>query len=165
MTPDFRWITPLYGFNASCRHIAVSEKGRKALREMAQDVAGTQGLVAIYIPEGTEAGYNFDDKKGRVCGAVSLSSMPKGKRVEDYYYKDLLGELRWPIGCPCETIYAPDADDCPHLRDLITQLYGSGSFGPYVSRMQHGPFELEAEVRERLNSGFRGFTQILSSKM
>jgi hypothetical protein len=35
-----------------------------------------------------------------------------------------------------------------------------GSFGSYVARFQHGPFDLESAMRERLNRDFAQFEPI-----
>lgn len=65
MVPDFRWITPMYGFDADCTHLGVPENARKSLMKMAQELVGTPGLIAIDIPEGTEDVYQAGDLKGR----------------------------------------------------------------------------------------------------
>ena len=80
--------------------------------------------------------------------------------MEDYYYDDWDGSRRWPIGWPCETVYAPEETECPFLREHVEHLFGPGSFGSYVARFQHGPFELEPAMRERLNRDFAQFEQI-----
>lgn len=106
MIPDIRWITPLYGFGLDCEHIGVPERARAPLQEMASLLVEASGLVAIYIPEGTEDIYQAGGMRGRVVGAVRLVKMPPRRRVEDYYYEDWDGSLRWPIGWPCEVVYA-----------------------------------------------------------
>jgi len=83
--------------------------------------------------------------------------MPSGKKIEGYFYDDWDRTRRWPVGWHCEVIYAPEVSDCPYFREHIEHLFGSGSFGHYVSRFQHGPFELELAVRERLNRDFIAF--------
>lgn len=157
MFPDIRWITPLYGFGPDCEHIGVPENARAPLQEMADDLIGTSCLVAIFIPEGCEDVYEPGGKRGRVVGAVQLVEMPLRRRMEDYFYDDWDGSRRWPIGWPCRVVYAPDESQCPSLREHVEHLFGSGSFGGYVSRFQHGPFELDQAMRERLNHDFAGF--------
>ncbi len=160
MFPDIRWITPLYGFGSDCEHIGVPENARAPLQEMADELVGTSGLAAIYIPEGTEEVYEAGAMRGRVVGAVQLVKMPPRRKMEDYFYDDWDGSRRWPIGWPCNVVYAPNESECPFLRDHVEHLFGSGSFGSYVSRFQHGPFELEPAMRERLNRDFGGFEQV-----
>jgi len=160
MIPDIRWITPMYGFGRDCGHIGVSDRARAVLQEMANELVDTPRLVAIYIPEGTEDIYQAGGMRGRVVGGVRLVEMPPRRRVEDYFYEDWDGSLRWPIGWPCKVVYAPDESECPVLRQHVEYLFGPGNFGSYVSRFQHGPFELEPDMRERLNRCFTQFEQI-----
>jgi len=160
MEPDIRWITAFFRFGAACRHVAVPENGRAALLDMAGDLVGTTGQVAIFIPEGTEDVYRPGPARGRVVGAVRLLPMPPGGRVEDYFYNDWDGSRRWPVGWPCQVVYAPAVAESPTLRDHVEHLHGPGSFGGYVSRFQRGPFALEQAMRERLNRDFAGFTPL-----
>jgi len=157
MKPDIRWITPLYGFDLDCNHIGVPENARAQLQEMSDEMVGERGLVAIYVPEGTADVYEAGGMRGRVVGAVQLVKMPRGKRMEDYFYPDWDGTLRWPIGWPCKVIYAPETEDCPSLREHVEHVHGPGSFGGYVGRFQQGPFRLEGAMRERLNRDFAEF--------
>jgi hypothetical protein len=157
MQPDIRWITPLYGFAPDCEHIGVPDNARAPLQEMAHELVGTPGLVAIYIPEGTEDVYQPEGMRGRVVGAVRLVNMPSGAKMEDYFYDDWDGSRRWPIGWPCEVVYAPEESECPFLREHVEHLFGPGTFGSYVGRFQHGPIKLEQPMRERLNRDFAQF--------
>src|SRR5207244_9732157 len=138
-------------------HIGVPENARAPLQQMADDLVGSSRLVAIYIPEGTEDVYEPGGMRGRVVGAVRPLKMPPRRRMEDYFYDDWDGSRRWPIGWPCKVVYAPDDSECPSFREHIEHLFGSGTFGNYVSRFQHGPFQLERNVRERLNRDFSQF--------
>ena len=158
--PDIRWITPLYGFGSECTHIGVPESARAVLHEMANELIGTTGLVAIYIPEATADVYQPGGMRGRVVGAVRFVPMPRGRRMEDYFYDDWDGSRRWPIGWPCEVVYAPDVEECPLFREHVEHLHGPYSFGGYVSRFQHGPFEMELAMRERLNRDFAGLERL-----
>lgn len=133
---------------------------RVRLQEMANELVGTPGLVAIYIPEGTEDVYQPGDMRGRIVGAVRLVKMPSHRKMEDYFYDDWDGSRRWPIGWPCKVVYAPDLSECPFLRQHVEHLFGPGIFGSYVSRFQQGPFELELAIRERLNRDFAQFQQV-----
>ena len=76
----FRYLEPLYGFSAEQPHIAVSDRGEAKLREMAEALVGSDDLVAIYIPEGTEEVYQPGNMRGRVVGGVQLLPMPDGKK-------------------------------------------------------------------------------------
>jgi len=157
MFPDIRWIIAQYGFGPGETHIGVPENARVALQEMANQLVGGPGLVAVYIPEGTEEVYEPGGMRGRVVGAARLVRMPRGRRMEDYFYRDWDESLRWPIGWPCEAVYAPEESACPLLREHVEHLFGPGSFGGYVARFQHGPFDLEPAMRERLNRDFAEF--------
>jgi hypothetical protein len=161
MFPDIQWITPLYGFGMECQHIGVPENARTQLQRMADELVGEPGLVAIYIPEGTEDVYEARHMRGRVVGAVRLVAMPPERQMEDYFYDDWDGSRRWPIGWPCGVVFAPDCTECPSLREHVEHLFGPGSFGGYVSRFQHGPFELEVAMRDRLSRDFAHFEPIM----
>lgn len=160
MMADIRWITPLYGFGPDIEHIGVPEQSRNKLQEMVNILIGTSGLVATYIPEGTDEIYRAGIMRGKVVGAVRLLGMPSGRSMEDYFYEDWDGTLRWPIGWPCEAVYAPDISECPVLRQHVESLFGPGNFASYVSRFQQGPFELEPNMQVRLNSYFAQFQRI-----
>ena len=160
MFPDIRWIIAQYGFGPDETHIGVPENGRARLQELANELVRTSGLVAIYVPEGTEDIYQPGEMRGRVVGAVQLVEMPPRRKMEDYFYDDWDGSRRWPIGWPCEAVYAPAESKCPLLREHVEYLFGSGSFGNYVSRFQHGPFRLEPTMRGRLNRDFAQFEPI-----
>lgn len=91
---------------------------------------------------------------GRVVGAVRLLPMPSDRTIADYFYHDLDGSLRWPVGWPCEAIYAPPVEECVYLRTVIDLLYGPRSFAPYAKRFQNGPFRLESKVAAKLMEYF-----------
>ena len=146
----FRWIEPLYGFDAEIDHIAVPGNAEKALIEMADELVGTEDLIAIYIPEGTEEVYEPGEMRGRLVGGVRLLEMREGKGIKDYFYKDWDGTMRWPIGWPCEAVYAPPVDQCPVLRTQVEFVFNQKDFQPYVARFQHGPFRLERKLADRL---------------
>jgi hypothetical protein len=160
MFPDIRWITPLYGFDPDSESISVPETARERLKQMAHELVGTSRLVAIYVPLGTDEIYEAGDMRGRVVGAVRLLKMPRNRRMEDYYSRDWDESLRWPIGWPCQAIYAPEEHECPTLRDHVDHLFGQGTFSSYVKRFLLGPFELEPAIRERLNRDFSQFSPV-----
>jgi hypothetical protein len=160
MPPDISWITPLYGFQAGLSHIAVRESARASLQEMADELSAKPGLVAIYIPEGTDEVYKAGGKRGHVVGAVQLTEMPAGRKMEDYFYNDWDGSPRWPIGWPCKVVYAPNDSASPQLREYVETLFGLGSFGGYVKRFQIGPFRLEPAIRQIIDRDFAQFERI-----
>ena len=159
MTYKLRYIEPLYGFGEGISHIAVgdSAKAQATLAQMGEELPGTNDLVAIYIPEGTDEAYQAGNQKGRIVGAVRLLPMPAGHSIRNYHHHDIDGSLRWPVGWPCEAIYAPPTDQCPYLRTLTDDLFGSNSFTPYVKRFQHGPFKLEPKMAAALIGIFSRF--------
>jgi hypothetical protein len=117
----------------------------------------TRGLVVLYVPEGTEDVYQPGETRGRLICAVQLIRMPPDRRIEDYYYDDWDGSRRWPLGWPARMICSPPEAECPCLRDHVEALFGPGSYSGYTSRFQHGPFPLEANMRERINRDFAEF--------
>ena len=150
----FRYLEPMYGFSAEQTHVAVSDGAQKKLLQMADALLGTDDLIAIYIPEGTEEVYQVGNMRGRVVGAVRLIDMPPGNEIEDYYFEDWDGTRRWPVGWPCTVVYAPPVQDCPTLRTLVDQYHGRNSFQPYVARLQYGPVELDPPVAKALEAWF-----------
>jgi hypothetical protein len=164
VNPDIQWIEAVFGSpkpdDTNLTHVAVPGNARPPLLDMVGELVGTNGLVALYVPEGTEDVYKPGPMRGRVICAVQLVAMPPGKRLEDYFYDDWDGSRRWPIGWPARLIYSPPIAECPTLRDHVQTLYGSGSFGGYVARFQHGSFPLEQAMRERLNRDFAQFTRL-----
>jgi hypothetical protein len=159
--PDIRWISPGYGFGPDITHVGVPEIGLARLHQMARGLIGTPGLVAIYIPEGTEIGYPGVRLRGKVAGAVRLLPMPPERQPSDFFYRDLDGSLRWPYGWPCQAVYAPPESECPSFREHVEHLFGGGNFGSYVSQFQRGPFELTAELQARLNRDFAEFMPLI----
>ncbi len=145
------FLEPMYGFSAEQEHIAVAAKAEDMLKKMAARLVGTDDLIAIYIPEGTEDVYQVGSKRGRVVGAVKLLPMPPGKTIHDYYFDDLLTqERRWPVGWPCKAVFVPPDGQAPVLRTLVEQHFGPGNFQPYVGRLQYGPIPLERKMEKAL---------------
>jgi hypothetical protein len=126
---------------------------------MADQLIGTSGLLAIYVPEGTQDVYEPGPMRGRVIGAVRLINMPRRGKMEDYSCPDWDGSPRWPIGWPCQVVYAPDVNDCPKLRDHVDHLR-PGTFRSYVKQFLQGPFRLEPDMQARLNRDFNEFKPI-----
>ena len=73
MEPDIRWIVPMYGFQADWGHVDVPSKAREKLEEMAGELVGTKGLVAIYVAEGAEPGWSAEGQHGRVTDQTNPS--------------------------------------------------------------------------------------------
>ena len=145
------FLEPMYGFSAEQKHIAVSAKAEDMLKKMAARLVGTDDLIAIYIPEGTDDVYQVGSQKGRVVGAVKLLPMPPGKTIHDYYFDDLITQKRrWPVGWRCKAVFVPPNEQAPVLRTLVEHLFGPGNFQPYVGRLKYGPIELEPRMAEAL---------------
>jgi hypothetical protein len=159
---DIRWIEAVFGNPSVGRdygtHIAVPTTGRAKLEEMADELVRTEGMVALYVPEGTEDVYQPGQKRGRIIGVVQLLPMPSDKTVEDYFYNDWDGTRRWPYGWPARLVSSPSIAECPTLREHVESLFKPGSFGGYVKRFQLGPFRLEPAMRNRLNRDFARLT-------
>lgn len=158
MQPDIRWIEAVFGRPSpdehGVTHIAVPENGERKLRQMADELVGTSGMVALYVPEGTEETYKPGIKRGRVIAALQLLSMPADKRMTDYFYADWDGSRRWPVGWPARMIYAPPFEACPSLREHVETVYGQRSFAGFAHQFQHGPIKLGPAMCKRLNEDF-----------
>ena len=74
----FRYIEPLYGFDPLQTHICVPETATNALRNMVDGLRGTDDLIAIYIPAGTDDVYQPGAMRGRVVGGVFGSTSGDG---------------------------------------------------------------------------------------
>jgi hypothetical protein len=156
----FRYIEAMFGFAADTPHVCVPVGGEPMLRTLVKDLLGTEGVIAVYIPEGTQDVYRAGAMRGRVVGAVRLLDMPAGKTERDYSYRDWDGTLRWPVGWPCKVVYAPPVAECPGLRTLVEKLHGSNSFQPYVARFQKGPFKLDPRMASELAERFARFPKV-----
>jgi hypothetical protein len=156
MNPDIRWITAAYGTATNRTHIAVQASARTLVLEMARELAGTTGLVAVYVPEGTPDEYKTaDHRRGRVIEVVKLLPLPPGRKLEDYFYENVEKKRQWPIGLPCKQVCAPPVADCPFLRDIFESHYGKSQFGSYTAKFKHlGPFRLDDKMRASLNAVF-----------
>jgi|GEM_PF-2030348 len=159
----FTYLAALYGFSASHEHVAVPVGADEVLRRMAHEVVGTEDLVAIYIPQGTDEVYQPGNQRGRVVGAVRLVPMPPGRGIEDYFDNDVDGTRRWPVGWPCQVVYAPPTEGCPVLKSLVELVHGPRSFQPFVARFQYGPIKLDRGVADKLFARFAGFPLIPSN--
>ncbi len=148
------YIAPDYGFDEKITHIGAPENAKKNLEMMGQAIAGSNQLVAIYIPLGTDDAYQVNNARGIVVGTVKLLPMPNTKTINDYFYKDFDGSLRWPIGWPCEAIHFPDFSTCKYLRSLVDKVHGPNSFQAYTSKFQQGPFELDRKVKIEIEKEF-----------
>jgi hypothetical protein len=159
-----RWIEALYGFSLDQTHVAVTANARGPLLKMADELVGTDNLVAIYVPEGTEDVYEPGNMRGRIVGAVRLLEMPAGSGIEDYPIPDWDqhegvpgwdGSIRWPLGWPCAAVLAPDPAKCQTLRTLVSTVHPGKPFGDYALQFQHGPFRLGFEMQRTVNSEMR----------
>jgi len=86
--------------------------------------------------------------------------MPAGKTIQDFFHLDLDGSPRWPIGWPCEVVYAPAVEQCPVLRSLVDKLHGPNAFQPYVARFHKGPFRLDMKMANELTKWLSNFAPI-----
>lgn len=140
--PSIRYLLAHYGFSPEHPHIAVPSGAREVIQKIGEELSGTQDLIAIYIPEGTEDHYNPGKARGRLVGTVRLLSMPIGDSVESYFYGDWANPKRWPFGWPCKVVHAPSVDESPSLREHVETELGPGAFGGFVSPFQRGPIPL-----------------------
>lgn len=164
--PDILWIAAFFGMNMPdsdeiqlplSYQISVPRSGRRNLQEMADELVGTECLVALYVPESTESIYAPGQRQGRVIALAELDSMSPGERLEDYPFPDLNGLERWPIGWPCRIVCKPPEAECPSLREHVESSFGARSFAGYVYRLQQGPFRLDSKIRSRLIRDFAEF--------
>ncbi|MBN8226086.1 hypothetical protein JYK02_01020 [Corallococcus macrosporus] len=146
-----RYLEAMFGLGPEQEHIAVPAKAGVKLKEMVDDLLGTDDMIAIYIPEGTDDVYQNEGQRGRVVGAVKLLQMPANRTVDNYFFNDLLTrERRWPIGWPCQVVYFPPNNAGPLLRNLVDLIHGPGNFQPFVGGLQHGPKKLDLKMAKRL---------------
>ena len=155
----------MFSFGADQTHVAVTANARVKLERMAEEVAGKEDLVAIYIPEGTDDVYQVGAQRGRVVGAVRLLQMPAGLGVEHFRFfdwdqndrnRDWKGSVRWPIGWPCRAVLKADPTECPALRSLVEVAYGGAAFASYTAAFQHGPFKLDHRMSEAVTDPSKG---------
>jgi len=85
------YLEAMFGLGSDQDHIAVPAQAEATLQKMAKRLVGTDDLIAIYIPEGTEDAYQVGNRRGRVAGAVKLLPMPPDKTIADYYFNDRSG--------------------------------------------------------------------------
>ncbi len=155
-----KYLEPMYGFEPEITHVAVPIGAESRLGEMAARLVGTDDLIAVYVPEGTADVYEVPGMRGKVVGAVKLLPMPKGRSTQDYFYNDWDGTRRWPNGWPCKAVYAPPIQKCPLLRTAVDFLHGLDNFGPYVSRLQYGPIDLDGKMAKYLLGFFKKYPQL-----
>ena len=118
------WLQARYRFGEDCGHIAVPETGLTRLREMAE----SQDLVAIYIPDTPVSPHESAEMLGRVVGTVQFVPIPRGRSERDYQSPDPVdGSRRWPYGWPCRVVHAPTPQQCPPLSDLVKEVYAAGA--------------------------------------
>lgn len=154
MSSRIFYLSPAYGFDETIPHVGAPDNAEARLREMGESLAGTEGLVGIYIPESTEEAYQPGNKRGRVVGTVKLLPMPAGKDIFDYIYMDWDGSLRWPIGWPCEVVHAPEVEACGYLRSIVEDIHGPNTFAPFTSQFQHGPIKIMPNMSKAILAFF-----------
>jgi hypothetical protein len=116
----------MYGLERDQSHVAVPVGAEKKLNEMAEQLVGTDDLIAIYVPMNTPPVYGGDDLRGKVAGAVQLVEMPVGKSTGDFVFKDLIdGSLRWPTGWPCQVVFFPPSGNRFDLGPLVELVHGA----------------------------------------
>jgi hypothetical protein len=146
--PRVRFIHPMYSFGADYTHIAVprGEAPLAALRNMQQELEGTEDLIAIYIPESTLEHYDSSDREhGRIVALVRLAPMPQGRSEEDYGYPDWDSTDRWPHGWPCTVVRMLQPAEQPTLRGLVEIYHPSVAYVNYVARLQIMPIRLDGD--------------------
>jgi len=157
--PNIRWIHALFRFSPECDHISVPQNAMGELDMMQRDLVGTDGLLAIYIPERTPDSYEVPELRGRVAGAVRLDKMEDGKTIADFSYSEPDGK-HWPYGWPCKVVYAPPIADCPELRNIVKEVFPDKRFGEYAKQLFGKPHRLEPEMRARLSREFARLTRL-----
>lgn len=158
--PEIKWITAVYGIRLSKggpprESISVQRGALEALEHMRKDLAGTQDLVAVYLPKTGPNPFHSQDAPGRVIGVARLLDMPEGRGPEDYPCDNLAGERQWPIGWPVEWVKRPAEKDCPVFQEFIDNLVPPHDRRNYLAKFHLGPFPLEREMREALTREFQ----------
>jgi hypothetical protein len=144
-----RWIAPMFGLDQDLNRIGVKEPGKKQLNAMGKALAGTDDLVAIYVPLTTPGAYKVGGMAGHVAGAVKLKLIPEDKGIEDYGYPDDGISGTYPYGWPCEVVFLPPVT--APLRDLVPLAFGAKySLQDYTAGFQRGPFQLDPAMTDAI---------------
>jgi hypothetical protein len=157
--PDIRWLVAQYGCRGNETYISVPAGSRGILEQMGNEIAGTEALVAIYVPVRTPAHWGLARQRGRVVAAFRLLPMPSGKSVVDYPDGDLTEGKQWNIGWPCQVVYAP-LEAGPYLRALVGSVPGGETFRHYTSRLRQGSVRLNPAMQAVFNDAFARFPRI-----
>lgn len=93
---------------------------------MGGEIAGTDVGVAVYITAGAR-GFGDEAYRGRIIGAFWLKSMPAGRSVDDYPFRDIDGTVRWPIGWPVDAARTVKLtrETAPALKPLVVEACGA----------------------------------------
>lgn len=140
-----RWIKPLYGISGRTV-LSATRPARPHLAALGADIAGTDAAVAIYVTANAR-GYGDEAYRGRIAAAVWLKPMPADRSMDDYGFRSIEGELRWPIGWPIETTRVLSPDEAPALKPLVSELAGSAAWRRMSPRFQSGaPVRLDGAL-------------------
>lgn len=165
MVLPIRWITAIYrvteGESEELRtHIGVPESGRDELQRMLDTATVSEVLVALYLPKSTPKEYEPGPRSGKVVGIAKVKSLPRRKRVEDFGYPDTGGDMKWPIGFPCEVIYYPGESDCPSLEDLVKLSGDITRVSDYRRGVHRGPVRLSRLLQDTISDHFERLERV-----
>jgi hypothetical protein len=151
------WLSPLFSLTRDLKQICVEKNSKDQLCTMAKELAGSEDLLAIYVPLSSEEIYRPGAQKGRIAGLVKLLQMPTGKKIdcfiEEFQQPDLAtGKMRWPFGWPIESVLVPPAENCPMMRDILIKAYERDCLKEYPLQ---GPHRLEKPLQLLIKSAFR----------
>jgi hypothetical protein len=149
------WLSPLFSLPPDLKQLCVVRNSQDKLCTMAQELAGSEDLVAIYVPLRSEEAYRPGAQRGRIAGLVKLLKMPPGKSIDHFTQNDLAtGIVRWPFGWPIEPVLVPPSEECPIMRDILIKAFGRDCLDEYPLQ---GPHKLEKTVRTEIETAFRRF--------
>lgn len=165
MALNVRWMTAIYRVTEEeseelRTHIGVPASGEDELKRMLDVAKISEVLVALYLPKSTPEEYKPGARRGKIVGIAKVRRLPPRKRVEDYGYPDTEGEMKWPIGFPCDIIYYPGESDCPSLEDLVKISGDSTRVSDYTRGVHLGPARLPQILQDTISDHFERLERI-----
>ncbi|MCI4679088.1 hypothetical protein K9U39_20130 [Rhodoblastus acidophilus] len=150
-------LSPVFSVDSQGGHFCTTSQGQRNLVQLGGRLAGSQGLVGLYVTESAEPDYQPDPAQhGRVVALVRMLAMPQAHTVQNYPSgcMELRGSLmadRWPVGWPSETVFfSPHGG--PVLRDAVAFALHIHDFAGFAGQFLQGPIDLRGvpALRDRL---------------
>jgi hypothetical protein len=110
-SPSIEALSPVFSHESNWAHFCTTLQGQQNLERIGNRLAGGRDLVGIYVTESAEPEYNLDAAQyGRVVALVRMLPIPRGQTMQNFksgcmVIKGAKLVDRWPVGCPCETVF------------------------------------------------------------